>query len=120
MIFMPSSLRGPFDLGGKLQGDHDQWFASIGAHDQQVSAIEPLVEFAESVAPALHLDPAIHAEHRHGHIATEPPAGSAAEWDAFGSQTVLLQQANDGTLGPIALLTRSAAAGHGALRRGPR
>ena len=56
--------------------DHER-IAPIGFHDQKVSAIKPVIEFAESVAPALHFHAAIDAEQRHAHIAAEAAASGA-------------------------------------------
>jgi hypothetical protein len=67
------------DLSGKLEWDDDRGLTSIAFHDQQVSAIEPLVDFTEPVVAALHLNPAIDAEHRYGHIAPKTTAGSTGK-----------------------------------------
>src|SRR5262245_26606083 len=52
-IFMCVPLRAlgrHHDLGGKLKRDNDQERLAIGADDQKVTTVKPLVDFAESIS----------------------------------------------------------------------
>ena len=47
----------------------------IGAHDQEIAAVEPAIQHGESAAPNLDLDAAIDAEHGPEQVAAEAAAG---------------------------------------------
>src|SRR6516162_9623425 len=113
---MPLFLGHSRDRGGELQGQHHEWLAPIGAHDQKVGAGEPLVKLAKSIAATLDLDAAIDAEQRHGNVATEAAARGATQRHALGGEACVLKRANKRALEAIALLARGATAAHGSLR----
>jgi hypothetical protein len=92
------------DLGGKPQRQDDQGFAPVAADDQQVGAIEPVIEPAETIASDLDLDAAIDAEQRHADVTAEAAPDGAGKRDTFGGKPALLQIANQGPLGAIAFL----------------
>ena len=98
------------DLGRKPQWDHDQRFAAIGADDQQIVAVEPFVQSAESATPAFDLDAAIDAQERHAEITTETSTRRPTQGHAFCCEATLLQIAHEQALPAISLLPGGAAA----------
>ena len=59
----------------------------------------------------LYFDRAIDAEQRNAHIARIGAAGCARERDALGADAAILENANEGALGAVALSRAFAAAG---------
>jgi hypothetical protein len=54
------------DLGGQPHRQDHQRLTAIGADDQEIVALRPIIESAKSAAAAFDLDAAIDAEQRHG------------------------------------------------------
>jgi hypothetical protein len=90
------------DLAGELQTEHDERLEPIGLHDEKVGAVEPVIQFAKSIASAFHFDATIDAEQGHGNVAAEAAACGATKRHAFGGKAAILKQAHDRPLGSIA------------------
>src|SRR5262249_15541703 len=111
ILFAVLSKRG--DLGREPQPHDGQGLTAIRVHDQQVGAIKPFVEFAESVAATFDFETQVAAEQRNGNVATKTTARGATQGHTLGGKAAFLQQAHDSALSPIALLSRCTSAAHG-------
>jgi hypothetical protein len=100
------------DLDSEFERDHNEQLAAIGAHDQEVGIVEPFVDFAEAVAPTLHLDAAINTEQGHGYIAAKASTGGTTKRNAFGGEAAFLQEPHDGTFDAVSLIARCTTAAH--------
>src|SRR6516225_11856989 len=94
------------DFGSEPNRNNNKQFTVISTDNQCVSAVEPFVEFAEPVPAAFHFTAQISTEQGDADVATEAPACSPTERYTLSRKTALLQEADDGALGAIALVTR--------------
>jgi hypothetical protein len=100
------------NLDREAERDDDEGLAAIGAHDQEIGAIEPRIQLTESGAAALHLDAAIDPEQRNRNIAAEAAARRAAQRHALSGKAGTLKCTHKCALGAVTFLARSAAAAH--------
>jgi hypothetical protein len=105
MIFMlPSRVRLQPQFPGKLERDHDQWIAAIGANNQKIGDVRPGVQLAEPIVMTFDFDATISAEQWHAEIATEAPVCSAGQRHAVGDESSVLQRMNKCALEAISLV----------------
>jgi hypothetical protein len=120
MVLRPARGTGEWDpnrrvglcghFGSEPQRDDDERLLPISADDQEIVAVEPIIEPAKSAAATFDFHPAITSEQRHGEITAETTAGRPGKRNTFGGKTTILKEANQRPLAAISLLPGGATA----------